>query len=406
MEFFNKVWKCETNEFIRSIDVSSDGSLIAVGTPFAILLVDNGRKLIFKKDEIGPINVISINEGGSKLVVGSRNKLCCYNQAGVLLWDFIDVGEFFGVSISSNIIFASSTNGYIYVFDDNGNLLRKIIVDPFKREKWCERIEISIDLSTVIAGYSDGSVQCFDFFKDCQKRWSFKVRGRIFGLDVSRDGSFTAIGSSDKNIYFIDRNGNLLWKYPTGHWVNDTKLSNDGSILVGVSQDSFIYCFNRNGKELWRYPIGAGARSLGLSGDGLELTVGTEDGLINYFKNKRFYNKNEKITIIQAGEVIMGDVFKNIQNATIINKSVIKNSFNKINKEHGDDVAKALLQIAEFIEKSGNREAGELFDTFNEEINNPHLKKSVLKSLWGGIEKALPAITTLSEAIAKIISIF
>ena len=102
----------------------------------------------------------------------------------------------------------------------------------------------------------------------------------------------------------------------------------------------------------------------------------------------------------------MGDKFENIQNSTIINGSVVVDSFNKIKAGYGEDVANALMQIAEFIEKSGNKEAGELFDSFNKEIKEPEPKKSVLKSLWGGIEKALPAITTVSEAIVKLKTLF
>ena len=102
----------------------------------------------------------------------------------------------------------------------------------------------------------------------------------------------------------------------------------------------------------------------------------------------------------------MGDKFENIQNSTIINRSVVSDSFNKIKEGYGEDVANALMQIAEFIEESGNKEAGELFDSFNNEIKEPEPKKSMLKSLWGGIEKALPAITTLSEAVVKVVTIF
>jgi tetratricopeptide (TPR) repeat protein len=105
-------------------------------------------------------------------------------------------------------------------------------------------------------------------------------------------------------------------------------------------------------------------------------------------------------------EVIMGDKIENIQNSTIINRSVVSDSFNKIKEGYGEDVANALMQIAEFIEESGNKEAGELFDSFNNEIKEQEPKKSVLKSLWGGIEKALPAITAVSEAIIKLKTIF
>lgn len=111
---------------------------------------------------------------------------------------------------------------------------------------------------------------------------------------------------------------------------------------------------------------------------------------------------NKRVSI----EVIMGDKFEKIKNAKIINKSIVENSFNKIKEGDGEDVANALVQIAEFIERSGNEEAGELFDNFNDEINKLEPKKSVLKSLWGGIEKALPPITTLSVEIIKLKTLF
>lgn len=109
---------------------------------------------------------------------------------------------------------------------------------------------------------------------------------------------------------------------------------------------------------------------------------------------------------VYAGEVVMGDKFENIRDATIINKSVVENSFNKIRAEQGEEVASALKAIAGFIERSGNKEAGELFDRFNEELNKPEPKKSVLKSVWAGIEKAIPVATALAEPVAKLATLF
>lgn len=110
---------------------------------------------------------------------------------------------------------------------------------------------------------------------------------------------------------------------------------------------------------------------------------------------------------IYAGEVVMEKtVFENIRDSTIINKSVVENSFNKIQAEQGEEVASALRAIAGFIEQQGNREAGELFDRFNEELNKPEPKKSVLKSVWAGIEKAIPIATALAEPVAKLAMLF
>jgi len=109
---------------------------------------------------------------------------------------------------------------------------------------------------------------------------------------------------------------------------------------------------------------------------------------------------------VREGDIYMGDIFKNINNATIINKSIVKDSFNKVEKEHGEEVAKALLQIGEFIENSGHLPAGILFDKFNEELNKNQPEKATLKKIWEGIEKTLPTIATISEMIAKIAPLF
>lgn len=91
-----------------------------------------------------------------------------------------------------------------------------------------------------------------------------------------------------------------------------------------------------------------------------------------------------------------------IESVTIINRSLLINSFNKVKKEHNEEVAKALEQIGEFIEKSGEVSAGILFDKFNEELTKPQADKSTLRRIWNGIEKTLPSIARISDIVAKL----
>jgi hypothetical protein len=56
--------------------------------------------------------------------------------------------------------------------------------------------------------------------------------------------------------------------------------------------------------------------------------------------------------------------------------------------------------------RMGNKDAGELYDNFTEEVNKPEPKKSVLKSLWDGIQRALPTIKTIASVTAKIAPLF
>lgn len=101
-----------------------------------------------------------------------------------------------------------------------------------------------------------------------------------------------------------------------------------------------------------------------------------------------------------------GDVFENIANATIINKSTIQNAFNKVKSEHDEATSKALIKIAEFIEKSNEPAAGALFNSFTDELNKPQPDKSKLKSFWTGIQNVLPSIVSISESVAKIVTLF
>jgi hypothetical protein len=103
---------------------------------------------------------------------------------------------------------------------------------------------------------------------------------------------------------------------------------------------------------------------------------------------------------------VMGDYFSNISNSTIINKSKVENAFNKIKNNHDEHTAAALVTIANFVEGSNNKEAGEAFDDFNEELNKEEPKKSKLSAFWNQLSVLLPVISTtvgIADKIAKII---
>ena len=103
-------------------------------------------------------------------------------------------------------------------------------------------------------------------------------------------------------------------------------------------------------------------------------------------------------------EIVMGDSFNNIQ-GTIINRSSLTNSFisvNKIDPRIGD----ALRRAAEAIHQSGDREAGELFDQFTEELCKAEPRKSVLRSCWAAVQNALPTVTAIVEATAAVSKLF
>jgi hypothetical protein len=109
---------------------------------------------------------------------------------------------------------------------------------------------------------------------------------------------------------------------------------------------------------------------------------------------------------INIGEVVMGDKFENISNATIINRSLVQNAFNKVRDEVDEETANALKRVADEVERSGNTEAAENFNAFSEELQKPEPKKSLLRSFWGGVTLALPSILQMTDIVAKISKLY
>lgn len=67
------------------------------------------------------------------------------------------------------------------------------------------------------------------------------------------------------------------------------------------------------------------------------------------------------------------------------------------------EVKNALSQIAEFINNSDDPSAVALFDRFSQELSKPTPEKLILRQMWEGIEKVLPSVTSLSEAVSQIL---
>ena len=101
----------------------------------------------------------------------------------------------------------------------------------------------------------------------------------------------------------------------------------------------------------------------------------------------------------------MGDIFSNIHDSTIINRSLLQNAFGKAKSEGGDETAEALKKVATAIAQSGNNEAGEILDQFNEELARAEPRKSLLKRSWENLVQVAPTIEKIAgaaEAIAKL----
>ncbi len=162
---------------------------------------------------------------------------------------------------------------------------------------------------------------------EVEARWEYRTEGMIRDLSFSsRDGDVAA-ASSDKNIYFISKEGKLLWKYKTSGQVSNVFLtpeclsvsSEDGSFYffdrsgnlkwkcqtkgkcedvastyngdctVGGSDDSHVYFVDKNGKLLWKYKTGGWVRRVSISSNAETIAAASMD------KNAYVFDKNGRM---------------------------------------------------------------------------------------------------------------
>jgi hypothetical protein len=101
-----------------------------------------------------------------------------------------------------------------------------------------------------------------------------------------------------------------------------------------------------------------------------------------------------------------GDMFENITDSTISSKSIVQNSFNKVEMKYGEETKQALDEVSRFIGESMDPAAIALFNSFLQELNKPQYEKSALKGILNGIVKVLPSISNMPSAVAKITTLF
>jgi WD40 repeat protein len=122
--------------------------------------------------------------------------------------------------------------------------------------------------------------------------WKYKVNGSVFGVSVSSDGSYVVAGSGDGNVYFFDKDGNLLWRYNTSDYaVWETSVSANGDYIAASSGvwGRRVHFLNRSGDLVWKYWTRSHARDISISSNGSYIVAGSD---FDYFGNIHFLDNS------------------------------------------------------------------------------------------------------------------
>lgn len=140
------------------------------------------------------------------------------------------------------------------------------------------------DQTVMYIGTYDGIIHAFNV-DNGKELWRFNVPlpgGPVSAAiqstaAVGSDGTIY-VGTHDKNLYALNKDGTLKWKFTAGYWFeyNAPKIGPDGNIYVS-NDDRFLYVLSPSGALKWAYEFKAAVSFPVLFGKGGVVYVPTND---------------------------------------------------------------------------------------------------------------------------------
>jgi len=292
-------------QFGISVSLSSDGNILAVGSPYTDVNEENtGSVRIYKNnngfwEQIGSeingiyipfvINIrfgssVSLSANGNILAVGSGNKFSAYSYAAIYknnngVWEqigdnieqeaqFDGFGKSVSLSSDGNIVAIGgpgnngngsfNNSGHLKIYINNNGVWEQIGSD-IDGEDSNEQLGSSLSLSSdgnILAVNKSGTVR---IYKNDNDVWE-QVGSDILGggnLSLSSNGSIVAIATSTVRIY---KNNNDIWEQIGNNIDADTfssvSLSSDGTIVavgypeINTNDNGYVRIYEIN-NDVW-----------------------------------------------------------------------------------------------------------------------------------------------------------
>jgi len=214
-----KIWDYPTKDWVHSLDITSDGSYVAMGC----------------------------GDGNAYL----------FNREGDLLWSFKTGDDVWSVAISpdGSYIAAGGDDEKVHLISKSGEEIwwspMYVYSEYFQANRGTQVLDVEIvrDGSMVLAG-GKGHNDLFYLYNATGYYAHLTCEEDIFGVrDIEVDDSgqyFVTYSPTDDydNIRVFDINGRNIWNFKTKDYQNCIGISGDGRYVVVGSNDGHIYFFS------------------------------------------------------------------------------------------------------------------------------------------------------------------
>ena len=300
------VWKAPASkswEYIAASTGSHNPPEGETEVTYGIYLYNSSGGLIWHQKTAAQVWGIDISQDGRFVAAGSSDpddKIYIYDRIKDYLWIHNSGGEVREVKFSHDGRYlaagpvANGGAGSIGLFEVSTHQLL------WMRDTgdWVREIAFSPDGSYVAVANSASYLYVFSI-EDGRLVWRRFHGGYVpFVLEISQDGSRILTGGKSHEIRMLDRDGNLLWSYPTDQVITDGRMDANGSLVIVGTVWGGIYCLNGEGKLLWRMVRDVGHNAVYMTKNGRYIALGgkgiillnnegttlwrSEEGWVNY----------------------------------------------------------------------------------------------------------------------------
>jgi outer membrane protein assembly factor BamB len=326
-------------------------------------------------------NAISMTSDGSLIaVIHTFEGVYLFDPSGDIIWSTDTIGGRFPLI---------TKNGHYLI----AQIRRQTEEDPFFLAKidreaniiWKREIgligldglAVTPDGSFIAVGATDkeknGHVMLFDH--NGNKLWDHQIDGRVETVAVSKSG-YVVAGPRDECIYVYNYSGELIFTYPAKSIFDsqDTAIAPDETYFLFGSEHTYINCYNLLGELLWQKEMGP-LCTICISQDSEYIAVGTSNSRLFLFDrhgNKLWEKKVtdayfvHEVSISAHGEYIVIDAFDDISFWNFKDYIVVYNREGELLWQYpGDEpfLAIAMSDTGQYI-AAGNKKVLLFFDNF------------------------------------------
>ncbi len=246
------MWDNKVGSGVSKLLITDSGDLIVAGTKaHKIFFYDRTGKVINQHRTIAAVSNLCKSDNDEIIIATSEATIMRFNRDASLVWNYKTQWNIQTVTISGlgEIIVAGAMTS-LYCLNNRRDLLWKQT-----GKNVAEVIDVSRSKDYMIIGTRDGILSSYNVMGDMI--WQYRtgsvkatakkvVTKGVTAARVNGTGQFIAVGSVNKNLYFLSREQELLYKFEAVDEVSEIVMSEVGSSMA-FTAGSTVYFIENHG---------------------------------------------------------------------------------------------------------------------------------------------------------------